>query len=562
MVDAVAPVLVGAVAFGLARSVLLPGQGFWDTGEWQAVPPVLGTGHPTGYPTYVILGWLASVLLAPFGEPALRMNLLSALLLGAAAGLLVVLVRQLTGRTSVAVGAGLLLALTPLPWRMGAFADPHTLHLALTAALLVILVGWERRRRAGAPRADRWLVGAAVVYGVMLGNHSLTLLLAPGIGLFVLAVEPRIVRRVRFLGLCALALVGTTVALHLELPIRAAMGAPLVYGTPNTWDGFWYVVLAEQFRGDLHNPFSDLVRKVSDLAALGSAQLGMLLPVVPAALLVVAIRRPRFALLTGTWLLVGCWFAVSYTNGAIERYYLVPAFIVISWLGVAAGLLVGALVPAPANASPQDAAGAVGETGAAAGDGGAAAASDDPRAVGADLAVTGTRRGNRRSWLVAGLVGAVLAACLVVPAALAGPATRSRIDQSHDTRARDWSQWVLSTVERDALVVSWWSYSTPLWYRTVVLGERPDVTILDDRDRLDEDRGSIDDVLRANVGRRPVYLVRYPSEIADLETRWELERINDPIGQQPIYRVVGPRSSGRAAGSSAAVQAAVARIGG
>ena len=34
---------------------------------------VLGTAHPTGFPTYVLLGWLASVLLQPFGEPAFRM---------------------------------------------------------------------------------------------------------------------------------------------------------------------------------------------------------------------------------------------------------------------------------------------------------------------------------------------------------------------------------------------------------------------------------------------------------------------------------------------------------
>jgi len=141
----------------------------------------------------------------------------------------------------------LLLALTPIPWRMGTFADPHTLHLALVAALLVLLVGWEARRRAGAPRADRWLVASAVLYGVMLGNHTLAILLAPGIALFVVAAEPGILLRPRFVALCAGALLGTSAALYLQLPIRAAMGAPLVYGRPDTWDGFWYVVLAEQF---------------------------------------------------------------------------------------------------------------------------------------------------------------------------------------------------------------------------------------------------------------------------------------------------------------------------
>ncbi len=530
---AAAPALVGLVAFGLARSILLPGQGFWDTGEFQSVPPVLGTAHPTGYPSYVILGWLATLALTPVGEAALRMNLLSALLLAVAAGLTVVLVRQLSGRTSVAVGAGLLLALTPIPWRMGGFADPHTFHLALMAGLLVLLVGWERRRHGGAPTADRWLVASAALYGVMLGNHTLTILLAPGIALFVLAVDRRILRNPRLVGLCAGALIGTTVAVYLELPIRAAMGAPLVYGHPDTWDGFWYVVLGEQFRGDLVDPFGDLGRKVADLAKVAGDQLGILAVAVPAAFLLVAFRRPRFALLTATWLVVICWFAASYTNAAIDRYYLGPALIVITWLGVAAGLLVEALVPGaaseegvgwPERLDPDD------------GDGPAPADGPDPgdlpygRARGPGWARASSRASSRAPWPSRWSSGRP-----------GRPATASRVDMSHDARAADWSRWALGAMGADAVIVSWWSFSTPLWYRTVVLGERPDVQVIDDRDRLDENLGSVDDVIRANIGVRPVFLVRNLAEINALEETWVLEIVPDPSGIQPLYRVIGPR---------------------
>lgn len=526
LLAAAAPALVGLVAFGLARSVLLPGQGFWDTGEFQAVPPVLGTAHPTGYPSYVILGWLATLALAPAGEAALRMNLLAAILLATAAGLTVILVRQLTGRTAVGIGAGLVLALTPIPWRMGGFADPHTLHLALTAGLLVLLVGWEQRRRAESPRADRWLVASAALYGVMLGNHTLTVLLAPGIAFFVLAVEPRILARPRLVALCAGTLLGTTAALYLELPIRAAMGAPLVYGRPDTWDGFWYIVLAEQFRGDLVDPLGDLARKVGDLVEIAGAQLGVLAAAIPAAFLLTAVRRPRFALLTATWLVATCWFAASYANAAIDRYYLGPLLVAVAWLGVASGLLVEILGAAAARE----------------GDPGTpdAAWPDDTPSWPDD---TPSRPGGR-ARLVAGVLAAVLAAALVLPAALAGPATASRIDMSLDTRAGDWSRWALETVGVDAVVVSWWSFSTPLWYRTVVLGERPDVRVVDDRDRLDEGLGSVDDVIRVNIGSRPVYLVRNPAEMAGLEATWVLQVVPDPAGVQPLYRVVGPRPAG------------------
>jgi hypothetical protein len=516
-----APALVGLVAFGLARSILLPGQGFWDTGEFQAVPPVLGTAHPTGYPSFVILGWLATLALAPAGEVALRINLLAAILFAVAAALTVVLVRQLTGRSGVATGAGLLLALTPIPWRMGGFADPHTLHLALTAGLLVLLVGWEERRRTGSPRADRWLVASAALYGVMLGNHTLTVLLAPGIALFVLAVEPRILARPRLVALCAGTLLGTTAALYLELPIRAAMGAPLVYGHPDTWDGFWYIVLAEQFLGGLVNPFGELGRKIGEFVEIARAQLGILAAAVPAAFLLTAVRRPRFALLTATWLAVTCWFASSYTNAAIDRYYLGPLLIMVAWLGVASGLLVEILVGATAHD---------GTTGApsAGGPADAPGAGDGPWR-------------NGRARLVGGAFAAVLATALVLPGALVAPATASRIDMSGDTQASGWSRWALETVGADAVVVSWWSFSTPLWYRTVVLGERPDVSVVDDRDLIDDGLGSVEDVIRANVGSRPVYLVRNPVELAALEATWILELVPDPHGIQPLYRVVGPR---------------------
>ena len=60
--------VVGLVALAAAWVALLPGLAFWDTGELQAVAPLMGTAHPTGFPTYVLLGWLASVLLQPFGR--------------------------------------------------------------------------------------------------------------------------------------------------------------------------------------------------------------------------------------------------------------------------------------------------------------------------------------------------------------------------------------------------------------------------------------------------------------------------------------------------------------
>ena len=225
------PLLVGAIVIVLVMPGLLPGVAYWDTGEFQTVLPILGTAHPTGYPTYVLLGWFTNLLLTPIGEPAFRMNVLSLLCVAAAGALTVHLVSRLTGRLAIGIAAGLAVALGPASWRLATHADPHTLHLALVALLFVLLVRWERDQRSGAQTAGRWLVGASVVFGLSVGNHSLTLLLAAPVGLFVLSVQPGILLRPRLVAACVLALVVTVVAVYLELPLRAGpFRASLVYG--------------------------------------------------------------------------------------------------------------------------------------------------------------------------------------------------------------------------------------------------------------------------------------------------------------------------------------------
>ena len=188
-------------------------------------------------------------------------------------------------------------------------------------------MAWEDRVRDPGPgdRADRFLVAAAVVFALSVGNHSLTLLLAIPVGLYVLAVEPGIWRRPRLIATCVAALAITLVVVYLELPLRAGpFRAPLVYGRPETWEGFWYVVLAEQFRGSLLDPFGDLATKAGRLGSLAFAQFGLLAPLIPLGLVATVMRRPRYALLTGSALVITCFFAASYVNADISRYYLGP----------------------------------------------------------------------------------------------------------------------------------------------------------------------------------------------------------------------------------------------
>ena len=72
--------ITAAIVAGLAlvayALTLMPGVAFGDWGEMQTIPHVLGVAHPTGYPTYILLAWLAE--LVPIGTVAFRANFLSA----------------------------------------------------------------------------------------------------------------------------------------------------------------------------------------------------------------------------------------------------------------------------------------------------------------------------------------------------------------------------------------------------------------------------------------------------------------------------------------------------
>src|SRR4051812_33843653 len=64
-----------------------------DSGELIVAAHSLGVAHPPGFPLYVILAHLASLL--PFGNVAVRVNFVSALFAAFAAGMLTLVVAEL-----------------------------------------------------------------------------------------------------------------------------------------------------------------------------------------------------------------------------------------------------------------------------------------------------------------------------------------------------------------------------------------------------------------------------------------------------------------------------------
>ena len=189
----VAATTVFVVSLALDLRTLLPRRGV--LGHRRVPDARCGARDraPTGYPTYTLLDWLASIVFQPFGNPAFRADLLSAVLVSGACALLAIAVVQLTRRAVLGLLAGIALAVSPLGWRSGS-PPTRTRCTSSFGALLVLLLGLAvarpARRRPG-PLAGRRVDRLRAVPR----QPRPDLLLAPGVGLFVLIVEPELLRR-------------------------------------------------------------------------------------------------------------------------------------------------------------------------------------------------------------------------------------------------------------------------------------------------------------------------------------------------------------------------------
>lgn len=210
---------------------------FDDSLEFQVVLPTLGIAHPTGYPLYTLLGWLLSRLV-PLGDPAYRVNLLSAVAAVAAVGVLYLAMRRVGSSRLAAAACCALFAASSVWWSQATIAEVYALHGLLVAILLLLALGQG---------PQRW-TPIAFVFGLGLAHHRTTLLLAPALAVLYAweaVQEPALRRPRRWLALAAAA--ALPLVLYLYLPLRGRTVTSLDGSYTNTWEGFWRHVLARDY---------------------------------------------------------------------------------------------------------------------------------------------------------------------------------------------------------------------------------------------------------------------------------------------------------------------------
>lgn len=151
-----------------------------DTFEFQVVVPNLGIVHPTGYPLYLLLGKLWTLLI-PFGSVAWRLNVGTAVFALAALCLLYLISHKLTKHPLPALLGAIAFGLTPTFWSQAIEAEVYALHALVVAGALWLMV--QTKREIGEWRLE---IGLAALIGLGMTNHVTTIFLVPPAILFVI----------------------------------------------------------------------------------------------------------------------------------------------------------------------------------------------------------------------------------------------------------------------------------------------------------------------------------------------------------------------------------------
>lgn len=521
-------------AFGLYLATLAPTILEADGGEFQFVPWLPGIAHPTGYPLYILLGWLWTHLL-PFGEVAWRMNLLSAVLAAAAVGLTYTVARQMLDRTLpatplpariiAAVTAAATFAVSHAFWSQALIAEVYTLHALFVAALLGLAVSyvfsnsssippdsWEISRF---PRNDKTSKLLALTLGLSLTHHRTIVLLLPALVLFLLTADcrpptaemttggRRSVVSGRFL-LTHTALLVAPLLLYLYLPLIAS-STP--YATlnlsetqwlvlyDNSLPGFWRHIMGSVFSGEL-KPTAAGLDRLGLTWQLLRQQVGWVGVILALAGLITLWQRRQTALLllTGLGFVVFVAFNLIYFIGDVFVLFIPVWLFVCLWLGL------GSLGVAHwlAQHFVQSKTGSVNSS--------------------PSLEALEKRLGQRIYRFVT-ITLATLG--LLLPSVLL--ATRyAELDQSHNIAARErWQAILAEPLPEGAILLSNdRNEIMPLWYNQYVEGRRPDLLGLFPLIVPEPAYANVGRVLdQALVSGRPVYLIK---PMAGLEIKADL----------------------------------------
>jgi hypothetical protein len=395
-----------------------------DGGDFLAAVLTQGIPHPTGYPTYILLGILFQYI--PINTPVFRGVLESIIPSALAAGLLAGWVGTvLVSRSAIHLGAmvvtGIAWGVAPLLFSQAVIVEVH----GLQSLIVVLVVWWITLNLQSDPTKDKnWIFVLSFLIGLGCGNHVTIALLAP-VALVVLIYTGHRIGSWRLV-LAQLSLVLAGMLVYIYLPLRAQTYPPINWGNPQTWSGFIWEVTGDPYRSLMFETQTSVlwerIRSISAVILDQFGALGLVAGVIGAIHYSFPIRWLRWILL---WIFViYIVFSIGY-NTQDSVGYLLPAVMVFAiWIGLA--------LPAFSDIK----------------------------------------------WKRVP-VGYLLIGVLILSICLRIPGTRTRLDPRSQDQPALYAEQFLQDAPQDAIVYTSTDQDTfPLWYYHFGLHQRPDLRIV------------------------------------------------------------------------------------
>jgi hypothetical protein len=419
---------------------------FIDSGELAAVANGLGIAHPTGYPLFSILAHCFLWIPIP-SEEILRLNIFSAVVVSLGVGvfyhLLIAIHRyaQATRRKGSEKGrdngielriaafvSALVFGFSTTVWSQSVAIEVYALHIVLILLTLMAFFEGLRMETNGSGQIPHPMVAAAFLLGLSFANHMTTILIVPALLLLFLKNygfnRPAFFRSAR---LAPFFLLG--VSLYVYLPLRARLHPSMNWGYTAEPERLLWHVSGKQYRSWMFSSFESAEKQLRYFFEHFHFEYNWVIIAVLLFGLWQCFKSSREVF----WFLVvgfvSCLFySVNYDIHDIDSYFLL-AYIV---SGICVFFGVYTIV---------DAAG---------------------------------RNANR--WTLP----TVALALLMLPA-FQVYLNHSEVDESDNTLVADYTHNVLSSVEPNAVVLTYqWDYFVaPVQYYQLVRKERPDVVVID-----------------------------------------------------------------------------------
>ncbi|MEW6096750.1 MAG: DUF2723 domain-containing protein [bacterium] len=239
--DSLVGVVVFLISFFVYLKTVAPTVTFSDSGEFITCAATLGITHPTGYPTWTLLGHLLTYL--PLANIAMRVNLLSGILGALTIMMVYFILIKLRSQIVVAVTASLIFAFSSTLWKVCVIAEVYSLYAFFSSATILGLLAWKGQKK------DSMLYLSAFVYGLGLTNHLLIVLLAPAILYFLWITDRKILlfEKPKVLGKMILFLFIGLIP-YIYLPIRGFQAPLIDWGNPVTFENFVRLITGKIYK--------------------------------------------------------------------------------------------------------------------------------------------------------------------------------------------------------------------------------------------------------------------------------------------------------------------------